>query len=296
MGKPRLAHVVLGGCEGCYVSLIDAHEGLIELAEGVELVYSPLTDGKEMQQADVVLVEGAITTESDVAKLKQAREMSTTLVAIGSCAALGGIGGLRNLYTREEVLSAVYGEGTVPSDGLPAITPSVKAVSDVVEVDISVPGCAPKTETLMSAVTAALAGEEWEMPRRNMCDECKREKKTLLEHSAEFVSDTVFAEMELDEIDPERCFLEQGLICMGPMTREGCGARCTAANVPCRGCQGPSRDDFEQGGKMVDALAAILPAGAIMIMDDLIGTGYRFSMPSAVFPTIVEPGGGDPDE
>ena len=75
------------------------------------------------------------------------------------------------------------------------------------------------------------------------------------------------------------------------MTREGCGARCPAANVPCRGCMGPSRAEYEQGAKMVDTLAAILPAGAIMFLDDLIGTGYRFGLPSSVLPGTVREGG-----
>lgn len=295
MSKPRLAHVTLGGCEGCYVSLLDAHEGLIELAEQVDIVHSPLTDSKGMDFADVVLVEGAVTTEHDVVKLKEARDKATTLVAVGSCAALGGIGGLRNLHTARESLEAIYGDADAVGDGLPQITDRVRPLSDIVDVDILVPGCAPKTKTLMSAIDAAVSGEPWEMPRRNMCDECERKKDALLEHSSDFVSDMVYAEMELETIDPERCFLEQGVLCMGPMTREGCGARCTKANVPCRGCQGPSRLDFEQGGKTIDALAAILPAGAIMVMDDLIGTGYRFSMPASVFPTVVTEGG-DGDE
>jgi F420-non-reducing hydrogenase small subunit len=293
MSKPRLAHVVLGGCEGCYVSLLDAHEDLVELAESVEFVHSPLTDSKKMDFADVVLVEGAVTTEEDAEKLRDARDKATMLVAVGSCAALGGIGGLRNLYTADEALAGVYGSADAVGDGLPKVTDRVHPVSDLVEVDIAVPGCAPKTETLLSALRAALDGQRWEMPRRNMCDECEREKKALLEHSSEFVSEMVYAPMELERIDRTRCFLEQGVLCMGPMTREGCGARCTAANVPCRGCQGPSRADFEQGGKTIDALAAILPAGAIMVMDDLIGTGYRFSMPASVFPTVVDPKGGN---
>ncbi len=290
MSKTRLAHVVLGGCEGCYVSLLDAHEDIVALLESVELVYSPLVEETEMQKCDVVLVEGAVTTAHDVEALREARQKADTLVGVGSCAVLGGIGGLRNLYGRDEVISAVYGDEERPGDGLPGLTKRVRPLSDIVKVDINVPGCAPKTETLLSALDAAIAGEEWEMPRRNMCEECKREKKALLQHSAEFVSDSVYGLMELDQIDPERCFLEQGLICMGPMTREGCGARCTEANVPCRGCQGPSRLDFEQGAKMVDALAAVLPAGGIMYLDDLIGTGYRFSMPVSVFPSVVSEG------
>ncbi|MBU4555876.1 MAG: hypothetical protein KJ747_03290 [Actinobacteria bacterium] len=294
MSKPRLAHVVLGGCEGCYVSLLDAGEALLPLLEAVDLVASPLVAEDDLTDCDVCLVEGAVTTERDIEKLLQARKASRTLVAVGSCAALGGIGGLRNLSTRTEVLDTALGVGERPT-GLPALTARVQPISDFVTVDMSVPGCAPETETLLEALTAALEGRDWALPRRNMCDECGRTKIKLLEHSSEFVSDSVYAIMELDEIDPEVCFLEQGVICMGPMTREGCGARCTVAGVPCRGCQGPSRPEFEQGGKMVDALAAVLPAGAIMFMDDLVGTGYRFSMPISIFPTIYDHGG-DGDE
>jgi F420-non-reducing hydrogenase small subunit len=118
----------------------------------------------------------------------------------------------------------------------------------------------------------------------------------MLVHGREFVSDAVYSVMELDEIDPDLCFLEQGVICMGAMTREGCDARCVKANSPCRGCMGPSRLDFEQGAKMVDTLAAVLPAGAISFLDDLIGTGYRFTMPVSIFPTIYDHKEGGTDE
>ena len=142
---------------------------------------------------------------------------------------------------------------------------------------------------------AAVAGEPYDPPRRNLCDECPRVKDKLLHHSQEFISDNVYALMELDDIDPEACFLEQGVVCMGPMTREGCGAKCTSASVPCRGCMGPSRLEYEQGGKAVDALAAVLPAGALMYMEDLIGTSYRFSLPVSVFPGLVDSEGGELD-
>lgn len=294
MSKPRLGHVVLGGCEGCYVSLLDAGEALIPLLEAVDLVASPLVAVDDLTDIDVCLVEGAVTTEHDIEALLAARSASKVLVAVGSCAVLGGIGGLRNLSSRDEVLDTALGVGERPV-GLPELTSRVQPLSDFVAVDVSVAGCAPETDTLLAALAAALEGHAWEPPRRNMCDECKREKKALLEHSSEFVSDSVYGLMELDEIDPVKCFLEQGVICMGPMTREGCGARCTAAGVPCRGCQGPSRVEFEQGGKMIDALAAVLPAGAIMFLDDLVGTGYRFSMPISIFPTIYDHRG-DGDE
>lgn len=290
MTKPTLATVALGGCEGCHVSLLDAHEGLLGLLDVVDLVHSPFSGGHELPaRVDVIMVEGAVTNDSDRRRLMAARAAAQTLVAVGSCAVLGGIGGLRNLYPLAEVAEAAFGDAAADkSDLLPKLESRVHAVTDFVSVDMEVPGCSPRTELIVGALTAAATGQAWEMPRRNLCDECHREKKTMLHHSQQFVSDSVYALMELDEIEPNACFLEQGVLCMGAMTREGCGARCTAANVPCRGCSGPSRLEFEQGGKAVDALAAVLPAGALMFMEDLIGTGYRFSMPVSVFPAIYD--------
>jgi len=291
VNKPRLATIALGGCEGCHISLIDAHEGLLELLGMVDLVESPFTDGDgTIPPCDVLMVEGAVTNEADERRLLAAREAAGTLIAVGSCAVMGGIGGLRNLYTAREAIADVYGADK-PGEGLPPLTSSVKAVSQVVDVDISVSGCAPKTVQIVDAIKAAVAGEAYDLPRKNLCDECHRTKSKLLEHSADFVTDSVYSIMELDTIDPDLCFIEQGILCMGAMTREGCGARCTAANVPCRGCSGPSRTDFEQGAKTIDALAAVLPAGALMYLDDLIGTGYRFSMPVSVIPAAYDHGG-----
>lgn len=297
MTKPTLATIALGGCEGCHVSLLDSHEALLDVLGKVDLVFSPFSGGDELpDRVDVIMVEGAITNEEDRRRAIEAREAATTLVAVGSCAVLGGIGGLRNLVRLSDVMATAFGdEAGAKSDLLPRLESRVRPVSDVVEVDVSVPGCAPETHLIVEALLAAVEGREYSAPRRNLCDECHREKVTLLQHSSEFVADNVFALMELDRIDPDRCLLEQGLLCMGPMTREGCGAVCTAANVPCRGCSGPSRLEFEQGAKTVDALAAVLPAGALMYMEDLIGTSYRFTMPVSVFPTIYDHEGGDDD-
>jgi F420-non-reducing hydrogenase small subunit len=289
MSKPTLATIALGGCEGCHMSLVDSHEGLLGVLDLVDLVYSPFSGPDEFpRKVDVVMVEGAVQNDEDLRRLRQAREAATTLVAVGSCAVLGGIGGLRNLSSLSDVLAAAFGENAEKSELLPTLEENVHAISDFVDVDASLPGCAPETKLLVQALTAIATGEPFELPKRNLCDQCHRVKSAMLHHSAEFVSDSVYALMELDEIDPDACLLEQGVMCMGPMTREGCGAKCTAANVPCRGCMGPSRLDFEQGGKAVDALAAVLPAGAIMYMEDLIGTGYRFSMPVSVFPAALK--------
>jgi F420-non-reducing hydrogenase small subunit len=288
MSKPTLATIALGGCEGCHVALLDAHEGLLGLLDVVDLVFSPFSGPDDFPaHVDVVMVEGAVTNDSDLRRLREAREAADTLVAIGSCAVLGGIGGLRNLSELSDVQATAFGAAQ-KSGLLPQLTENVHAVRDYVQVDIALSGCAPETHLIVEALSAAATGAAFTLPRRNLCDECHRTKHEMLEHSAEFVSDSVYGLMELETIDPDTCLLEQGVMCMGPMTREGCGAKCTAVNVPCRGCSGPSRLEFEQGGKAVDALAAVLPAGAIMFMEDLIGTGYRFSLPVSVFPAAIK--------
>lgn len=296
--KTTLATVVLGGCTGCHLSLLDLHERLVDLLESVELVRSPITDGEEIPPCDIVLVEGAVGTELDEATLRDARAKAGTLVAMGACATLGGVGGLRNVISRDDVLATAYGDDrgslrTSAEEGadIPRLRRTVRRVADVVDVDMEIPGCAPLPDTLLEALVAAVEGRSFDAPRRTLCAECHRYHESMLKHDSGFVSDSVYGLMELEEIDPERCLLEQGVICMGPVTREGCGARCPAANVPCRGCMGPGRIEFDQGAKMVDTLAAILPAGAIMFLDDLIGTGYRFSLPASVLPAAVTEGG-----
>lgn len=286
-GKPRLATMILGGCTGCHLSLLDAHGTLVDLLGQVDLVHSPLTEGDDLPECDVLLVEGAVGSEEDERRLMEARAKASTLVAMGTCASLGGIAGLRNLHRTAEVLGHAYG-AEPPNDGVPQLMPRVRPLSAVVDVDMEIPGCSPNTELILGGVEAALGLREADTRRRNLCAECVRVHSTMLHPSREFVSDAVYSLMELERIDPERCFLEQGVVCMGPMTVEGCGARCLDANVPCRGCAGPSRREFEQGGKSIDALAAVLPAGAIMFLDDLIGTGYRYTLPVSILPGLVD--------
>jgi F420-non-reducing hydrogenase small subunit len=262
----------------------------------VDLVHSPFTAGSDIPECDIILVEGAIQNEHDVEVAERAREQANYLVAMGSCATLGGIGGLRNLGDVDDVLDEAYGESrpdgasepTSPDTvEVPKLFEAVRPVSAVVDVDLEVTGCSPATDYLLGALESLLAGTIPELPRHNLCYECSRKHEKMLVPSRDFVSDAVYSVMELDEIDPDLCFLEQGVICMGATSREGCGARCVQANVPCRGCMGSSRPDFEQGAKMVDVLGAVLPSGAIMYLDDLIGTGYRYTTAVSIFPERV---------
>jgi F420-non-reducing hydrogenase small subunit len=286
-------------CSGCHMALLDLHEGLLDLLAAVDLRYSPIMDVKEVPPVDVALVEGGIGNEEEEARARELREKARILIAFGSCACFGGLPGLRNLYDVDEVVRRAFSETVTDgcvverhSEAVPALFPRVRPLTEVIPVDYAVPGCPPRPELLAAAVTAALHGEEFVMSSKNLCSECPREQKEMHRPQREFLTAGVYAPFELAEIDSVKCFLEQGVLCLGPATRAGCEAQCLNVNVPCRGCYGPPPAALEQGGKMVDSLASILPAGALMFAEDTVGTGYRFTLPVSIIPAALEGGDG----
>ena len=294
--KTSALTVWLQSCAGCHISVLDLHEELLDVLDLIDIKFSPvLMDVKEVPKVTVALVTGAVANEGNEAMLKEVREKSDILIALGTCAAFGGIVGMRNLHTVDEILSRGYVETESTVDGfmpkgndVPTLLENVKPLDKVVKVDHYIAGCPPVPGTIKDTIVALLTGTDPELPMKNLCDDCPREQVDLLVPKREFVTDMVYAPCELETIDPEKCFLEQGVLCMGPATREGCGSRCLNANMPCRGCMGPSPNAMEQGAELINALSSILPAGAIMFQEDIVGTGYRYSMASSIYPHIVK--------
>lgn len=297
--KVTVATAWLQGCSGCHIALLDLNEELLDLLEVIEIKASPIMDIKDSPEIDVAIIEGAVGNSHNEAVLKQLRARAKKLIALGTCACFGGISGLRNLYSKDEVLAHAYTQtpstinGSVPnSPAIPTLLENVKPLSDVVTVDYSIPGCPPLPGMIKDVLTAILKGEEPPLPQKSLCEECGREHREMLNPKREFITDSVVSVMELPEIQPNTCFLEQGVLCMGPATREGCHARCMKGNMPCRGCMGPTPGALEQGAKIINALASILPAGGLMFMDDIVGTGYRYSVPVSIVPNNVKKGDG----
>lgn len=164
MKRKQLATVWLDGCSGCHMSFLDIDERLLALAEQVDLVYSPLVDTKEFPpEVDITLVEGSVSSEHDLEKIRMIRARTKTLIALGDCAVTGNVPSLRNSISVESVLRRAYLDPglenpQLPGDDVPRLLPIVRPVHSVVKVDVFIPGCPPSAETIYFALTELLAG------------------------------------------------------------------------------------------------------------------------------------------
>jgi NAD-reducing hydrogenase small subunit len=164
MTKPRLASVWLDGCSGCHMSFLDLDERLLELGQRADLVYSPLIDTKEYPSGvDVCLVEGAVSSEEDLRKIRVIRERTRTLVSFGDCAVTANVPGMRNPIGARPLLERAYLENAtdnpqVPSQVVPPLLAAALPVHRVVAVDVFLPGCPPSADLIWSTVNELLEG------------------------------------------------------------------------------------------------------------------------------------------
>ncbi len=166
MTRKRLATVWLDGCSGCHMSFLDIDEHVLALADQIELVYSPLVDRKDFpEEVDITLVEGAVSSEEDLEKIRHIRKHTNTLISLGDCAVTGNVPSLRNSVGAESVLYRAYLEPAlhnpqVPNIVVPPLLPIVRPVHSVVKVDVYVPGCPPSASTILYVLSELLAGRD----------------------------------------------------------------------------------------------------------------------------------------
>ena len=297
---------------GCDVSILDTDEFILTVDEVADIRLWPIaadgkyTDVEAMADAelDVTIMNGAVRNSENEHMCKLLRQKSKIFVAYGSCAYMGGIPGLANLVTREEIFERAYlnnpsiepGNRTVPLaeskvNGyeleIPKFYERVYKLDQIVDVDYYVPGCPPQFDQVKAVLGVIASGK---LPpkgavvgctERAVCDECKREK-------AEKRVKKFYRPWQIVP-DPNKCLLEQGVLCAGSATRGGCGVRCPNIGIPCRGCYGPPPNTMDQGAKMVSALSSIIdahePEEIEKILDqiaDPMGTFYRFSLAHSI--------------
>lgn len=309
--KLNLAIYWGAACGGCCISVLDVHEQLFDVVAAADLVFWPIAldikykDVEAMPDGfiDVCLFNGAIRNSENEHMAKLLRQKTAVMVAYGSCSHMGGIPGLANFSNKEEIFDRVYmqSESTINEkkiipqtrfkvdEGvleLPEFYNDVRTLKDVIDVEYFLPGCPPQTERLVEVFMAIVQGKELPPPgsvvgalQKSQCDECTR-KKTENKKVKGFLRP-----WEIED-DGETCFLEQGVICMGPATRGGCGYRCIEGNAPCRGCYGPPVDVTDPGAKMMSSIGTMIDSNdeaeideAIESIVDPAGTFYRFSLP-----------------
>ncbi|MGC4068115.1 MAG: hypothetical protein QM784_26405 [Polyangiaceae bacterium] len=169
VSRARLATVWLDGCSGCHMSLLDLDELLLELAPRIEVVFGPLVDVQAFPSAvDLTLVEGAVSSESDLRLAQTLRANSRVVVALGDCAVTSNVPSLRNPIAVRALLDRVYVQGAdfspgVPSEGVPALFSRVVPLHEVITVDVHVPGCPPKPSAIGQVVLQLLSGKRPEL-------------------------------------------------------------------------------------------------------------------------------------
>ena len=312
--RPKIAFYWCAGCGGCEESIIDIGDDLLSVAQHADIVLWPvaldaryrnleaLADG----EIDATLINGAVRLDEHVRMVRLLREKSKCIIAHGTCAHLGGVVGLGNLSSPEALLTFAFRqapglddpEGPLPgSDAagraldppLPQLLPSVLPLGRVIAVDAVVPGCPPPAGTMSRVIGDVIdgrlptTGTVYTSPK-SLCHDCPR----LASRPAR-ITISRFKRLHETLWDPAVCFLPQGLICLGPVTRGGCNARCIAGNMPCRGCFGPTErlDDFGAGA--MSLIASLMADGEDDELDaitrsiaDPLGLFYRYSLATSV--------------
>jgi F420-non-reducing hydrogenase small subunit len=319
--KPKLAMYWASSCGGCEISVLNIHEHILTVDEIFDVAFFPcIADFKTHHvkeypdgYIDVCLFNGAIRNSENEEMAKLLRQKSKVLVAYGSCAYEGCIPALSNLTSKEATYRTVFldnptidnPDGILPQttyqvpEGeleIPFFYNTVKSLDQVVDVDYYLPGCPPEPPQIWAVLQVVVAGllEGAPLPPSGsivgagnsaVCEECPLEKdvKTI---------ERFYRPYEINP-DPTICLLEQGLVCMGPATRNGCGALCPQVGMGCRGCYGPTEGVEDQGAKMLSAIASVISVGdpsmeedeleqkiqaAVDTIADPAGTFYRFSM------------------
>jgi len=315
--KLKLAFYWAASCGGCEIAVLDINEKILDVIGIADIVFWPVAmdikykDVEAMpdKYIDICFFNGSVRTSEQEHMAKLLRKKSKTLVAFGSCAHEGCIPGLANLHDAKEILSTAYlkeksvvnPEGVLPQpktqvkEGvlhIPEFYDTVRTLNQTVDVDYYLPGCPPPVKLIANAVDAIAKGElppkgSVLAPLKSVCDECPRKKENKKISKIYRVHEKV--------PEPEKCLLEQGIICMGPATRSGCGAQCLTVDMPCTGCGGPCPNAPEQGAAMMSALASILGLEGeqehysdedveklMNQIKDPVGTFYMYSLPSSI--------------
>ncbi len=321
MSKPKVAFYWCASCGGCEETVVDLAEDILAVVEKVDIVLWPVAMDFKYKDIEAMadnsifatLLNGAIRSTEQEEMAHLLRRKSQFLIAYGSCAHTGGIPALANQFSREQILKfnyedapSVVNENKVRpqlkfeeegrSPHLPMLWDTVRTLDQVVEVDFYIPGCPPTPKLTKTAFDALLSGNlppkgSVLAPDMALCGECPRKDSKPID-----VVFTGFNRSATTILDPEKCFLAQGVVCMGPATRSGCEAQCVDGNMPCTGCFGGTSRVHDQGAKMLSSLCSNIEskeeAGINKTLEgipDPVGTFYRYGLAKSILRRRINP-------
>jgi len=210
MSKPKIAIFDFACCEGCQLQIVNLEEELLELLGGADVVEWREAMSEQSDEYDIAIIEGSITRLEDEERLKLIRSRAKVLIALGACATIGGVNKLKNNFDDlDEVKKCVYGKDASKPH---LATQPTKAVGEVVDVDFCIQGCPIDRKEFTYIVRSLLMGKTPEIPDYPICVECKA--------------------------NGNPCLWDYGQVCLGPIIRAGCGARCPSNGFRCFGCRG----------------------------------------------------------
>ncbi len=205
--KPKIALFDFTSCEGCQLNKLNLENHILDLLEHVEIVEFREAMDDRADSYDIAFIEGSISTPTCVERIHDIRRRAKILVALGSCASIGGINAMKNLQPIEDVREIVYGEDKYLFPTLPAMP-----VSAIVKVDYEIHGCPMSIPEFLQVFKALVMGKAPIKPDSPVCVECK--------------------------LRENECLFDRGMVCLGPITRSGCDAICPSFGQFCSGCRG----------------------------------------------------------
>ena len=209
MSKPRIAIFDFACCEGCQLQIVNLEEEILDLLGVADVVEWREARSEQSEEYDIAIIEGSITRDEDAERLKKIRSKAKVLIALGACATMGGVNKLKNAFDLDEVKKCVYSKDADKPHLNTALT---KGCDEVVKVDFMVHGCPIDRKEFTYIVRCLLMGKTPEIPDYPVCVECKAKGNV--------------------------CRWEYGEVCLGPIIRAGCGARCPSSGFRCFGCRG----------------------------------------------------------
>ncbi|RJQ54574.1 MAG: NADH:ubiquinone oxidoreductase [Actinobacteria bacterium] len=207
--RPKVAVFDFTSCEGCELQLANKEETLVDFLGNLEVMAFREISSAASDDYDVALIEGAVSRTDEVERLEKIREQAKVVVALGTCACFGGVNRLKNAFDLDTANREVYGD--MPKETLP-----VRAIKEVIQVELEVPGCPVNKAEVERVVQHVMLDVPFQFPVYPVCLECRQRFNV--------------------------CMFDQGQLCLGPIVRAGCDAPCPSASLGCWGCRGPAAD------------------------------------------------------